>query len=84
MQSLSENLARRSVDKISSERGELLKFFRERVRDPEGKMYGYPFLGVKLAHLSIQDLVFLKSVCVDAENRGGSFGKCFWGSLKIK
>lgn len=84
MDSIANLINKRQVEKISSERGELLKFFRERVRDRKGKMYGYPFLAVKLSHLSVQDLVYLKSVCMDAENRGRSFGKVFWGSIKVQ
>lgn len=82
--SFAEISDKRNVEKIVSQRGELLKLFRERVRDKDGKMYSYAFIGMKVAHLNIPDLCYLKSVCVDAENRGGSFGKVWFGSLKIR
>ena len=42
-------------------------------------------LRVKLSPIKdVRDLQFLKSKCLDAENRGYSFGKCFWGSIKLK
>lgn len=84
MESIQNLIKKRKVEKIISQRGELLKFFRERVRDRKGKMYSYAFIGMKVSHLSVPDLCFLKSVCVDAENRGQAFGKVWFGSLKIR
>ena len=84
MKSLAEHITRIKTEKRESERGELLTFFRERARDKKGKRYSYAFIGMKVAHLSIPDLLYLKSRCVDAENRGIGFGKVFFGSLKVK
>ena len=36
------------------------------------------FYAVKMAHLSVQDLYYLLSLCKQSDN----FGKCWWGSLK--
>lgn len=84
MKSLQELINKRKTEKIPSERGELLKFFRDRLRDKKGKQYSYSYLGMKTAHLEIPDLYYLRSICIDSENRGVPFGKVFWGSLKPK
>jgi hypothetical protein len=73
--------------KRTSERGDLLEYFTaEANRERRGKYKALPvrFYAVKLSHLKTADLYYLKSVCEDAQRRGGSWAKCFWGSLKIK
>ena len=72
--------------KAVSERGELVQFFLDKL-NPGRVRDGYKpltpaALGVKLSHLSKSDLYYLKSICMDAETRGGSFAKMFWWSLK--
>lgn len=42
------------------------------------------FLGMRLAHLSEQDLYYLLSVCRDYKKRKGSFSKMFFSSIKVK
>lgn len=42
------------------------------------------FVGMRLNHLKLPDLYFLKSLCEDIERRGGSYSACFWGSIKPK
>lgn len=72
----------------ATERGDLLKYFTERINvERDGKKYKKVSIGFtarKLAHLSIQDMYYLKSTCQDASNRGYSWSKCFFGSLKPK
>lgn len=67
-----------------TERGELLRFFNERVKNIKGKPYGFPMMGKKLAHLTLQDLYYFQSVYKDIENRKGEIAaqKFFWWSLK--
>jgi hypothetical protein len=41
-------------------------------------------IAVKVAHLSVKDLYYLKSICEDARRRRGEWAKCFWGSLRVR
>lgn len=66
--------------KVNSERSDLIKFFVERLRNKKGEKYLPRFIGYKLAHLSVSDLYYLKSICEKSDN----FGKVFWGSLRVK
>lgn len=76
------------VKKWRSQRAELIGFFHEKLQ----KQYKYhtkkelklSTLAFRLSHLKVVDLYYMKSACLDAERRGGSFSKCFWGSLKVK
>lgn len=69
----------------TSERGELLRLFTDKINSSrKGTKYRrlpIAAVGAKLAHLSVGDLYFLKSVCEDAERRGYSFAKRFWWEL---
>jgi len=78
---------RKSKDR-TSERGELVQFFLDKL-NPGRARDGYKpltpaALGVKLSHLSKSDLYYLKSICLDAETRGGSFAKTFLWSITAK
>ncbi len=69
-----------------NERDEIFDYFYRKLCDPwqrkTNRPLGKAFLAMKIAHLKIGDLYYLKSVCLDAEHRGDSFSKVFWGSLK--
>lgn len=39
-------------------------------------------VAIKTSHLSIPDLEYFFSDCLDYKNRCGSFSKCFFGKLK--
>jgi hypothetical protein len=71
-----------------TERGELLEYFHREARyDWDAKKYGeltIKRIAVKLSHLKVNDLYYLKSICEDARRRRGEWAKCFWGSLKVK
>jgi hypothetical protein len=72
----------------ASERGELLQFFLDNL-NPARKADGYrpltpAALGVRLSHLSLQNLYYLKSVCLDAERNGKPFSAIFWWSITPK
>jgi hypothetical protein len=71
-----------------SERGELIDYFHANANaERDGKRYKklpIRYYAVKLSHLKIADLYYLKSVCEDARRRGGSWAKAFWGSLRVK
>ena len=69
---------------ITNERQLILKDFLD-ILNPARKSTGYKPLtgagiGVKLAHMSNQDLKWFYKKCCNAK----SFGGCFWGSLKNK
>lgn len=67
-----------------NERDELFNFFYPKLASTWGKspQLTKGYLAMKISHLSVQDLYYLKSVCLDAERRGVPFSKVFWGSLK--
>lgn len=64
-----------AVPKLS-ERTELVKFFVQKT----GK--APKVIAIKLSHLSVQDLYYMKSVYEDLERNGKSAIKWFWWSLK--
>ena len=73
------------TSKNGGERGEVVKFFFERI-EPRWlgkKKLTFSFLAKKLSYLSLQDLYFLRSICVEEEKRGTPFYKTFWGSLRV-
>ena len=62
----------------SAERGDLLEYFAaEANRERKGKYKPLPlrFYAVKLSHLSVKDLYYLKSISEDAQRRGGIWAK---------
>ncbi len=67
-----------------SERGELIQFFVDNIVDKKGKKYRIAFIGMKLSHLQLPDLYFMKSCFVDIERRSGieSARKNWWWSIK--
>lgn len=70
--------------KATSERATLIEFFHQNVKNKKGKRYPVSFIGMKLSHLSLADLYYMKSTALDYEHRGGEIGKYFWGALKAK
>jgi hypothetical protein len=86
---MSEGSDRSKKDK-ATERGELMKYFMEKLnRSRAGD--GLPPLtmarmGRTLVAIPTKDLYYLKSVCDDADARGGpaSFSKKFWWEVKPK
>jgi hypothetical protein len=68
-----------------TERGDLLQYFTDRLNETRGEGTSFKKLtirlvAVKLAHLKVGDLYYLKSTCDNAK----SFGSCFWWSIKAK
>jgi uncharacterized UBP type Zn finger protein len=41
-------------------------------------------INMKLQGISDDDIAYCLSNCKDYKNRNGSFGKCFWGSVKLR
>ena len=72
----------------NSERSELVGFFADEInKERKGTKYPkvtYRYIGVKLAHLSVFDLHYLKSTLEDYRARGNSFSRGFFGSLKVR
>ena len=69
-----------------SERGELIQFFVDNLKQRNGKKYAAKVVAIKLAHLKTPDLYYFRSVSNDILQRSGSvaFNKYFWWSLKVK
>lgn len=70
-------------------RDEYLDFFFDKVKDSyfkfKKKHLTKGLLAIKISHLKTeQDLAYLKSVCIDAENRGKPFSLIFWSEIKVK
>ncbi len=88
MKSIGDSLNKKfeKKGKRPTERGSLLELFTEEInserRGTKYKPILLKFVAVKTAHLSLQDLYFLKSTCEDAKRRRQSFSKVFFGSLK--
>ncbi|MEK7108916.1 MAG: hypothetical protein AAB919_00575 [Patescibacteria group bacterium] len=78
----------RSKRERQTERGELMKFFMQklnpgRVRDGYAPL-NLARMGRVLVAIPTRDLYYLKSVCEDAEARGQDFSKKFWWEVKPK
>jgi len=64
--------------KKQSERGELLRYFSQKLDKPIG------FVAMKCARLTVEDLYYMKSVADRYENESkGPWGKCWNGMLKL-
>lgn len=74
--------------KKGSERGEILSKLLEEVnnerKNTKYKPMSMRVFAIKLSHLSLKDLYWLSSTCRDYKNRGGCYGKCIFGSIKVK
>jgi len=86
MKSIGEALQLREVPKtnINSKRSYIISQFVEEINLESKKPFNASFIAFKVSHLKIPDLEYFFSICRDYKRRNGSFGKCFWGSLKIK
>lgn len=74
--------------KRKGERGDLLEYFTMKINIQRMKDGYAPikisYIAFKVGHLKrLEDLYYLKSICEDAEKRGGIFSKVFFGSIKI-
>ena len=71
-----------------TERGDLLQFFLDKLNAARKGTKYKPLtpaaLAVKLSHLKLPDLYYLKSSCLDAEREGKPFSAIFWWSIKSK
>lgn len=78
----------RSKKEQKTERGELMRYFLEKLNQSRAKdglaPLTMPRMGRVLVAIPTRDLYFLKSVCDDAEARGNSFSKKFWWEVKPK
>ena len=71
--------------KKGSERGDLIQFFVDNLRDKNGNKYPAKRIAIKLSHLKLPDLYYFKSVFIDILKRKGedAAGKYFNWSLKV-
>lgn len=78
--------AKLPTSKKTSERGELIKFFVENLKDKKNKPYKPARIGMLLSHLSVKDLYSFQSMCSDRLLRNGqeTFQKFFWFSIRAK
>ena len=83
-----ESPSARSKREKQTERGELMRYFLSKLNPPRVRdglpPMSMPRMGRLLVAIPTRDLYYLKSVCEDAESRGGSFSKKFWWSVKPK
>lgn len=72
----------------ATERGDLLTYFTTKLNAERPKMGLKPLpirtIAVRVGHLSLSDLYYLKSCADDYQRRGNPWGKYFWGSLKLR
>ena len=81
----------RSKKERATERGELMKYFMDKLNRARGRDHLPPLtmgrMGRLLVAIPTPDLYYLKSVCDDAESRAGTmdaFSKKFWWEIKPK
>ena len=87
---IGKSLQKKKDAERKTERGELMRYFMERL-NPGRVKDGLPPLsmgrmGRLLVAIPTRDLYYLKSVCDDAEARNGAaaFSKKFWWEIKPK
>lgn len=75
-------------EKPLNERQGILKQFVEEINKERIGTKFKPITGravaMKTSHIPTKDLYYLLSICKDGKNRNGSFGKVFFGSIKVK
>jgi len=80
--------SRMSQNLHQSERGDILDTFLKSVNSErigtKFKPMAIRTLAIKLGHIPTKDLYYLESICKDAKNRGGSYSKVLFGSIKKK
>lgn len=69
-----------------SERGDLLDYFTQEINKErigtKFKPVQVRYVALKVSHLRLFDLYYLRSICDDSKKRTGKFSVCFFGSLK--
>lgn len=89
MESIKDILNKKEFKKQKlSERAGVVKEFvdeinKERIFSKKKPVTGVQ-IAIKTSHLSLNELYYFLSICRDYKNRKGSFGKCFFGSLKVE
>jgi hypothetical protein len=88
MEHIGKSLGKKKAAERKTERGELMRYFMERLNPPRVRD-GLPPLtmgriGRLLVAIPTRDLYYLKSVCEDAAARGSDFSKKFWWEIKPK
>ncbi len=84
MESFGDIIQSQPEKKKGSERADVLKYFVANLKNKNKKPFSARMIAIKLAHLSLKDLYYFKSVCSDIDNRSGNtaMNKYFWWSLK--
>lgn len=76
------------VKSRATERGELIRIMTEAINEERKGTKYKPLtlraIAVKIGHIETKDLYYLLSICKAEKLRGGSFGKVFFGSIKVK
>jgi hypothetical protein len=85
MKSLDENLKKRDIKALLKHpRLKMLDEFYRRInaerKAADMKELPMSAIGVKTAHLSLEDMAYLLKRCAQSSN----FSRCFFGSLKVK
>lgn len=62
--------------------GQILAHINRERKGTPYKPLSFMAVSRKLSHLKDMDIRYVDSICKDAENRRGSYGKCFFGCLK--
>jgi preprotein translocase subunit Sec61beta len=72
--------------KVLNERAGLIKYFHERARNKLGDPFDVSYIGMLLAHLTVQDLYAFKSMLDDRERTLPNFNwnKTFFGMIKFR
>lgn len=75
-----------SKPKVKSERADLIGYFHSKLLNKDGQPFKPRVIAIKLAHLTLEDLYYLKSVSEDLLNRQGltAMSKHFWWSIRYK
>ncbi len=73
------------VSKISNKRQWIISQFLEELNGERKEPWKASYIAFRLSHLKVSDLEYMFSICQSYKKEGkGAFGKCFWGSLKVK
>jgi hypothetical protein len=88
MDHIGKHLEKKKKADKATERGELMRYFMDKLNPPRVKDGLPPLTMARMGRLLVaiptRDLYYLKSVCDDAESRGSSFSKKFWWEVKPK
>jgi hypothetical protein len=86
METIFQLIQERQPVKVKSERGELIRFFVDKLKDKQGKPFPARRIAVALGHIPTKDIYYIISIFKDTEKRRGLVGasKEFWFNLKVK